>query len=94
MVTNSRPNVWTEWAEFCCGHLWVFTAKRRALQLELYVFEIYLLYNKTYIYIFMLPIAGQTAGPNGLIFFNTHGVIKIEFFSKFFFPTCNAGPFS
>ena len=36
------------------------------------------IYYKTrhhiYIYIYMLPIAGQTAGPNGLNFFvNTHG---------------------
>ena len=40
----------------------------------------------------MLPIAGQTAGPNGLKFFvNTQGSpggvlgLKIEFFSTFFF---------
>ena len=41
----------------------------------------------------MSPIAGQTAGPNGLKFFvNTQGLpggvlgLKIEFFSTFFFP--------
>ena len=36
---------------------------------------IYLLYNKTkHLYIFMLPIAGQTAGPIGLNFFlDTNG---------------------
>ena len=29
---------------------------------------------RLYIYIYMLPIAGQTAGPNGLTFFEgTHG---------------------
>ena len=41
----------------------------------------------------MLPIAGQTAVPNGLIFFvDTHGLhvcdkcyIKFDFFSHFFF---------
>ena len=32
------------------------------------------LYNKTrHSYIYMSPIAGQTAGPNRLIFLDTHG---------------------
>ena len=53
----------------------------------------------------MLPIAGQTAGSNGLKFFvNTHGCnrlknrfffnIKKNYFFQFFFPTGNAGTFS
>ena len=48
-VAYSRPNGWTDWAEICCGHLWVagecykpkknfifkkrFQGQRRALQL-------------------------------------------------------------
>ena len=53
----------------------------------------------------MLPIAGQTTGPNGLKFFvDTQGfqgvfrLKKIRFFFKFFFQnffyTGNAGPFN
>ena len=58
----------------------------------------------------MLPIAGQTAGPNGLTFFvDTHGwsvdflgqknefVINFFlsiFYFKFLFSTGNPGPFS
>ena len=48
----------------------------------------------------MLPIAGQTAGPNGLkLFVDTHGggVSKAKnrfFFSTFKFFYGNAGPFS
>ena len=48
-----------------------FSRNTRANQIILY------LYNKTrqsYIYIYMFPIAGQTAGPIGLKFFvDTHG---------------------
>ena len=45
------------------------------------------LYNKTrHSYIYMLPIAGQTAGPIGLKFFVKHILKKIS--------TAHAGPFS
>ena len=55
------------------------------------------LYNKKEI-IYMLPIAGQTAGLN--FFVDTHGLLKKirhffqHFLFKFFFSTGNAGPFS
>ena len=58
-------------------------------------------YNKTrHSYIYILRIAGQTAGPIGLIFFCDHSWVgggcyrlkKIDFFQKIF--TANARPFS
>ena len=51
------------------------------------IFDIYII--KQDIHLYMLPIAGQTAGPNGLNFcVDTHGYYRLNrlgFFSNFFF---------
>ena len=55
------------------------------------------LYNKTrHSYIYMLPIAGQTAALIGLTFFCRHSwVVPVRYrLNKSFFSTGNAGPFS